>query len=366
MTSKYNAIDLFAGCGGLSLGLEKAGFNILYANEINKDASDTYIKNLVKNNGHKTYVDTRDIGEVKTSEIRKFTGNKEIHLVAGGPPCQGFSMAGKRDIDDPRNKLFKEMLRIVREIHPPLFLMENVKGILSMDNGKVIKTIKEAFEEKDLGYDVRIEVLKASKFGVPQDRERVFIIGTRIGNGVLHPRPKKNTKAISVKEAIDDLSFLNSGESSTEYKLKTNSAYQRKMKGKNKILHNHQSSKHNKNIIERFSKLKPGQTGKDLPKEYQTKKRTLVRMLPNKPAKTVMTMPDDYIHYKKNRALTVREMARLQSFPDSFVFEGKRTTGGKRRRFEIPQYSQVGNAVPPLLAEKVGEHLIKCLKIHHK
>jgi len=362
MTSKkYNAIDLFAGCGGLSLGLSKAGFNILYANEINTDASDTYIKNLVKNNGHKTYVDVRDISEVKTNEIRKFTKNKKIHLVTGGAPCQGFSMAGKRDIDDPRNKLFKEMLRIVREINPPLFLMENVKGILSMDNGKVIQTIKEAFE--DLKYDVRIEVLKASKFGVPQDRERVFIIGTKIGNGVLHPTPDTK-KSVSVKEAINDLSFLKIGESSEEYKLPATSKYQKLMRGKNKILHNHKSSNHTKKVIERFSKLRQGQSGNDLPKKHQTKKRSLFRIIPNKPAKTVMTMPDDYIHYKKNRTLTVRECARLQSFPDDFIFEGKRTTGGKRRRFEIPQYTQVGNAVPPLLAEKVGKHLIKCLKIH--
>lgn len=357
-----NAIDLYAGCGGLSLGLSNAGFNILYANEINEDASETYRYNLIENEGHKTYLDVRSIADVTASEIKKFVGNQQIHLVAGGPPCQGFSMAGRRDIDDPRNKLFRYMLRIVKEINPPLFLMENVKGILSMNNGKVIKTIKEAFEE--IGYEVKIEVLKASNFGVPQDRERVFIIGTRIGNGVLHPTPDTN-KPITIGEAIGDLSFLDVGETATNYKLPATSEYQKLMRKGSKNLANHESSQHNDKIIKRFSTLKPGQTSKDLPKEYQTKKIVLKRLSPDTPARTITTMPDDYVHYKKNRSLSVREMARLQSFPDTFIVKGKRTTGGKRRRVEVPQYSQIGNAVPPLLAEKVGKHLILCLEVHN-
>lgn len=361
MKNKYNAIDLFAGCGGLSLGLSKAGFNILYANEKNNEAANTYKFNLVKKNKHKTFVDVRDISNVTSNDILTITKGKQIHLVAGGPPCQGFSMAGKRDIKDPRNKLFKEMLRIVSEIYPPLFLMENVKGILSMKKGNVIDTIKRAFEE--LGYEIKIEVLKASEFGVPQNRERVFIIGTRIGNGVLHPKPNKN-KNITVKDAINDLSFLNTGESCIEYKKKPDSKYQQELRGKNKKLENHESSKHSMEVQKRFSLLKQGETTKDIPVKYRTKKIVLSRLYANQPAKTITTMPDDYIHYSKNRILTVREMARLQSFPDEFVFLGPRTTGGKRRRNEIPQYSQIGNAVPPLLAEKVGEHLIKCLNLH--
>jgi DNA (cytosine-5)-methyltransferase 1 len=253
------------------------------------------------------------------------------------------------------------MLRIVKEINPPLFLMENVKGILSMGNGSVIKTIKEAFEE--LGYDVKIEILKASSFGVPQDRERVFIIGTRIGNGVLHPA-RDTLVPITVGQAIGDLAFLNAGETSEEYKLPARSEYQKKMKGRNKVLHNHESSNHSAKVVKRFSMLKQGETADDLPKDHKTKKMVLVRLAENRPANTITTMPDDYIHYEKDRSLTVREMARLQSFPDSFIFLGKRTTGGQRRRHEIPQYSQVGNAVAPILARKVGIHLIKCLKIH--
>lgn len=361
MKGKYNAIDLFAGCGGLSLGLSQAGFNILYANEINKDASDTYKENLVKKRKHKTFVDVRDVSTVLTSEIKTLTGNKKIHLVAGGPPCQGFSMAGRRDIDDPRNKLFKEMLRIVKEIDPPLFLMENVKGILSMGGGSVIKTIREAYT--DLGYDVKIEILKASSYGVPQERERVFIIGTKIGNGVLHPAPDTE-KPVTVEEAIGDLSFLNANESSTIYKLTAKTEYQKTMRGNNTILHNHESSNHSEKVLSRFSSLKQGETTKDLPSDKKTKKIVLVRMSANKPSNTITTMPDDYIHYEKNRTLTVREMARLQSFPDGFVFLGKRTTGGKRRRTDIPQYSQIGNAVAPILAKKVGKHLIECLDLY--
>jgi DNA (cytosine-5)-methyltransferase 1 len=358
---EFNAIDLFAGCGGLSLGLSEAGFNILYANEINKTASKTYELNLIKRKGHKTFLDVRDISKVSTDEIKEKTNNQKIHLVAGGPPCQGFSMAGRRDIKDSRNKLFKEMLRVVKEINPPLFVLENVKGILSMQYGKVIKTIKESFEK--LGYEVKIEVLKASKFGVPQDRERVFVIGTRIGNGVLHPKP--NTKEpITVIEAIGDLSFLESGEKSEKYKLPAKSNYQKLMRKNSKILLNHESSKHSEKVIERFSKLKQGQTGKDLPEKLKTKKQVLKRLEGDKPAKTVTTLPEDYIHYSKNRILTVRETARIQSFPDDFEFIGPRTTGGERRKYELPQYSQIGNAVPPILAKKVGEHLIKCLKVH--
>ena len=361
MNSEFNAIDLFAGCGGMSLGLSQAGFNVLYANEINKTASETYKFNLVKKNGHKTYVDVRDITKVPTKEIKKIIRDKKTHLVAGGPPCQGFSIAGKRDINDPRSRMVKEMFRVVKEINPPLFLLENVKGLLSMQKGEVLKDIEESF--KSIGYEIKIEVLKASHFGVPQDRERVFIIGTRIGNGVLHPK-RDTKKAITLKDAIGDLSFLKVGESSEDYILPATSKYQKLMRKNAKILFNHEAPKHSKQVIERFSKLKEGQTGKDLPDKYKTKKQVLRRLVRDKPANTVTTLPEDYIHYKQNRILTVREMARIQSFPDDFIFTGPRTTGGARRKYELPQYSQIGNAVPPILAKKIGKHLIKCLNIH--
>ncbi len=359
MKGPFNAVDLFSGCGGLSLGLTAAGFNIIYANEINKAAADTYRYNLIERMGHGTLLDVRDISKVPTDDIVSAAGGRKIHLVAGGPPCQGFSMAGRRDINDPRNRLFKELLRVVGEVDPPLFLMENVKGILSMEGGNVIRTIMEAFT--DLGYDVKKEVLKASEFGVPQDRERVFIIGTKIGNGTLHPNPD-STDPVTVSEAIGDLSFLDSGESSTEYRMSTFSDYQEQMRGTNSVLHNHEAATHSDKIRKRFSMLSPGEKGQELPAEFRTKKMVLKRLDGSKPAPTVTTLPDDYIHYQKDRILTVREMARLQSFPDDFVFLGPRTTGGRRRRHEIPQYSQVGNAVPPLLARKVGEHLIKRLE----
>ena len=285
---EYNAIDLFAGCGGLSLGLSRAGFDILYMNEINKTASETYRKNLVENREHNTFIDTRSIIDVSTKEIKKLTKNKKIHLVAGGPPCQGFSMAGRRDINDKRNVLFKEMLRVVKDIRPPLFLLENVKGILSMNNGKVIQTIKKAFE--DLDYDVKIEVLKASNYGVPQDRERVFVIGTLIGNGVLHPTPDTDLP-VTLKDAISDLEFLNAGKMIEEYILPPQSEYQKLMRKDSTKLVNHEAPKHSPRVIRRFSLLKEGQTGKDLSERFITKNQVFKRLVGNNPAKTVTTLP---------------------------------------------------------------------------
>jgi DNA (cytosine-5)-methyltransferase 1 len=359
MEQRFNMIDLFAGCGGLTTGMEMAGFNAVWANEINADAAETYNYNFMNRNDHSTKMVVEDICNVPMERILADIKGKQIHLIAAGPPCQGFSMAGRRDINDPRNMLFKQLVRVVDAIKPPLFVMENVKGILTMDGGRVIASIKRAFEK--IGYKVEIKVLNAVDFGVPQSRERVFIIGSLTNFSPLHP-VTTTKKPVTVKEAIDDLSFLEAGEATNRYELPAMSEYQRLMRKGSDALHNHEAPKHTERVVERFSQLKPGQTGDDLPRKFRTKKMVLYRFDGNKPARTVTTLPDDYVHYKLDRILTVREMARLQSFPDTFVFLGPRTTGGDRRRHACPQYTQIGNAVPPLLAKAVGDHLVMRLK----
>jgi DNA (cytosine-5)-methyltransferase 1 len=311
-----------------------------------------------------------DIVEIGDSKIipaikEEKEKNGEIDLIAAGPPCQGFSLAGRRDINDKRNSLFKELVKIVHEIKPRFFLMENVKGILSMDGGRVITAIETAFQGKG-EYAVKHYVLNAVWFGVPQYRERVFILGRKDGIIPLPPVDVDNppTEVTTVGEAISDLDFLEAGQESTTYLKPPESQYQVEMR-KNCSLHdlrNHEAPRHTKIVIDRFSQFKEGQTMKDIPEKWQTKKRNVFRFDRNRPSWTLTTLPDDYIHYSRNRIPTVREFARIQSFPDHYVFNGKKSTGGLKRRVDVPQYSQVGNAVPPLLAKGVGLCIKKQLK----
>jgi DNA (cytosine-5)-methyltransferase 1 len=351
---RRTAVDLFAGAGGLSEGLREAGFHVLVANEKQQDAVLTY-----KKNHPETKMIPGDITEIGDSELIPAIKG-DIDLVAGGPPCQGFSLAGRRNINDKRNSLFKELVKIIREVQPKFFLMENVKGILSMDEGKVINAIQNAFSAE--GYKVKTFVLNAVWFGVPQVRERVFILGKKNGTEPLPPHEYFNPPKdfVSVGEAISDLDFLEAGESSTVYEKEPESKYQTLMRGKTgkNDLRNHEAARHTKQVIDRFSVFKEGQTMSDIPLDCRTKKRNVFRFDSKRPAWTLTTLPDDYIHYSRNRIPTVREYARLQSFPDHYIFYGKKSTGGLNRRVDVPQYSQVGNAVPPLLAKKVGECII--------
>jgi len=342
-----NLVDLFSGAGGLSKGFELAGFNVLCGIEKNIDAAKTYSINHPKS-------------EAIVKDIRKITGKEiksryssEITVIAGGPPCQGFSTAGRRMLDDPRNILFREFYRIVKEVSPPAFVFENVKGLLSFDKGRTISKIDSLF--KSAGYKTQLRILDSSMFNVPQKRERIFLIGSK--ENMCDFKIPESYKSVSVRDAISDLAFLGIGEIATKYKLKPRSEYQKSMRDTKK-LHNHESSNHSKKVIRRFSLIKPGKTGKDLPDNLKTKKSVLFRLRSSQPARTVTTLPDDLIHYSKDRILTVREMARIQSFPDSYVFLGPRTTGGMRRKSQCPQYTQVGNAVPPLMAKEVAKYVI--------
>jgi len=351
MSSSLTAVDLFCGAGGLSEGLREAGFNVTVANEIQKDAALTFEKNHPD-----TKLITGDIRSISKSEIIPAIRG-DVDLIAAGPPCQGFSMAGRRDINDPRNQLFKELVHVVEEVRPKFFVMENVLGLLSMDNGGVVSAIKKEFTR--IGYCVKHFTLNAVDYGVPQFRERVFIIGRIDGN---EPRVPERTvaKQVTTGEAISDLDFLDSGETSTMYQKQPESLYQILMRGQVEYfdLRNHEAARHTKKVRERFSLFKQGDTMNKIPEEWRTKKLIVYRMEKDRPMRTVTTLPDDFIHYSRNRILTVREYARLQSFPDHYVFYGPKSTGGLRRRVDVPQYSQVGNAVPCLLAKAVGE----CIK----
>ncbi len=344
-------MDLFAGAGGLSEGLRQAGFEIKLANEKQKDAALTYQRNHPK-----TKMILGDITKIYETHLRPEI-IWDVDLIAAGPPCQGFSMAGRRNIDDPRNQLFKALVRIVDEIRPKFFLMENVRGLLSMDGGNVITAIENAFRSKD--YTIATYTLNAVDYGVPQYRERVFIMGRK--NGMTPRAPAQPTnKIVTTWEAISDLDFLDFGERSTIYEKEAIGDYQEEMRENvSKFdLRNHEAPNHTKKVRDRFSLFKEGDTMKDIPEDWRTKKQIVYRMERNKPMRTLLTLPDDFIHYEKNRILTVREYARLQSFPDHYVFYGPKSTGGLRRRVDVPQYSQVGNAVPCKLAKAVGE----CIK----
>lgn len=357
LANGLKAVDLFAGAGGLSEGLREAGFRVVLANEKQKDAVLTY-----KKNHPETKVIEGDIVEIGDSEIiPSIQKEGNIDLIVAGPPYQGFSMAGRRNINDKRNSLFKELVKIVHVITPRFFLMENVRGLLSMDNGKAIDAIETAFKIE--GYGVQTCILNSVWFGVPQSRERVFILGRKDG---VTPYPPSNPQNgfVTVEDAISDLDFLDVGQASTTYEKDPESEYQRMMRAKTErdSLRNHEAPQHTKRVMERFSQFKEGQTMKDIPHEWRTRKMIVYRFDRKKPSRTLTTLPDDFIHYSRNRIPTVREYARIQSFPDHYIFFGPKSTGGLRRRVDVPQYSQVGNAVPPLLAKAVGMCIAKQLK----
>ena len=340
----------------MSLGLENAGFNVLYANDINPDAMRTY-----KHNFPKVLVECKDISRIDQHDVKKKLGGKKIHLISAGTPCQGFSTSGRRNPNDPRNKLFRQLIKFVKVIKPDIFVMENVSGLLSMEKGNTFGRIKKYFEKS--GYTVRHKIISAADFGVPQNRNRVFIVGTRkhIRDSEIFPTAKSK-QPLTVKDAISDLAFLDVNSRTGQYKIRPRSKYQKMMRVRSSFIHNHESARHSAKVQKRFSKIPPGMDSRKALRHARTRKRDCYKLDPNAPSRTVTTLPEDFVHYGKNRIPTVREMARLQSFPDTFVFLGPRTTGGRRRKYECPQYTQVGNAVPPLLAEQVFRHMKKMIK----
>lgn len=319
--NKYTYIDLFSGAGGMSLGFDQAGFKNIFSIEFNSDFAKTYKKNFPT---HHLIVD--DIKNVTETQICDIIKKDKVDVIIGGPPCQGFSIAGnigRNFIDDDRNRLFKEFVRFVSILKPRIFVLENVKAMESHNNGRTIKEIVSSFEK--IGYEVKYKVLNAVDYGVPQERRRIFIIGTLGKNNFEYP--KKSKKIVTVQEAIDDLPVLDNGESSD--------------------IPNHNAMNHSKQMLEKMNFVKDGGNRDDIPEELRPKSgdsRKYIRYSSRKPSFCVTGDMRKIFHYKQNRALTCRELARLQTFPDSFIFLGN---AGKIQQ-------QIGNAVPVLLAKKIA------------
>lgn len=340
----YKVLDLFCGCGGMSYGFEKAGFDILLGIDVWKDALKTY-----KHNHKQSEVLCADIAVITGEEVAKHIKGEKVDVIIGGPPCQGFSVAGKRVVNDERNKLYKGFVRMVSYFQPKAFIMENVPNILTIGNGIVKKTIIKNFT--DLGYNVTTKVLMASDYGVPQNRRRAIFVGIKNGSFDFEI-PAVNHK-VTASEALSDLSE-GSQQDGSFYLSAPLSEYQRLMRVNTNVVYNHEITTHNQHTIDIISMVPDGGNYKNLPIELQTTRKVHIawtRLNSQKPSITIDTGHRHHFHYKWNRVPTVRESARIQSFPDDFVFLCSKTS----------QYKQVGNAVPPLMAQAIAEHLKKSL-----
>lgn len=385
------SIDLFAGAGGLSEGLREAGFTSLYANEVVPTYAATYAANHPD-----TRVESRDIRLVDAAAVRLELGLErgQLDLLAGGPPCQGFSInAPKRSEDDRRNHLFREYLRFVEEFNPRAVLIENVPGLVSFANGATLEAILESL--RLLGYAADVQILYAPHYGVPQTRWRTIVIGLRDSADALSAFPAAERHApmrinftsnfggrpivamprsvtlsphTTVADAIGDLPRLRNGESGApvkEYRTSPQNSYQEALRAGSDGVMNHEAPRLGAINMERLSHIPPGGNWTDipfdlLPKGMKAARRSdhtkrYGRVSPEGLASTILTKCDPhwgaYFHYDQDRAFTVREAARIQSFPDTFVFTGSKAD----------QYEQVGNAVPPLLGAAVGQSIAGAL-----
>ncbi|MCC6206430.1 MAG: DNA cytosine methyltransferase [Hyphomicrobiales bacterium] len=381
--NRPTAVDLFSGAGGIALGLANSGFDVVFCSDRDKACEATHRRNFPTIPFLRT-----DIENLKGSEILKAIGLKrgELDLLIGGPPCQGFSIIGQREIWDPRNGLFHEFLRLAIELNPKCIVIENVTGLATLNKGAVLAEIGRAFA--DAGYAVDCAELLAAQYGVPQMRWRMFFIGWRFdqakrggfpapthgraGIGDLVPNrtisAQDSAGFITIADAISDLPPIDSGELGTVYSGRPVSEYQKAMRyGAADILANHYAARLSKQNMARIRHLKPGQDWRDLPRELlpggmqralrKDHTRRYRRMKWDGVARSIITRFRDpksgeYIHPEQHRTISIREAARIQSFPDWFVFEGSYSE----------QYDQVGNAVPPLLAKAVATELRKLLR----
>ena len=339
----YKTIDLFCGAGGFSLGFEMAGFETKLAIDKWDHAINTFNHNRNDKVGKSI-----DIYEFDNEKLNNFIDKNEIDGIIGGPPCQGFSMVGTRDENDDRNNLYLQYIRFVDVVKPKFFILENVKGLLTLKKGFFKEDIITRFT--GLGYNVNFKLLKASDYGVAQNRERVFFVGLRkdIFGDKFFEFPEGNpNNAISTSEALSDLPNLDDGEDPEKYKTEPKNEYQRLMRKNSKKITNNDITKHTEQTKNIISLVPDGGTIKDLPEEYYKVRNystAFKRMNSKKPSTTIDCGHRNYFHYEENRVPTVRESARIQSFPDDYFFEESKTS----------QYTQVGNAVPPLLAKTIA------------
>lgn len=356
-SSSLRVLDLFCGCGGLSLGFKQAGFEIILGVDYEPTALRTYSENL------KTRVLQADLSDkqVLKSLRRNFSSNQPEVIVAG-PPCQGFSLTGPRQFDDHRNSLYLAVIDLVRELTPEAFLVENVPGLATLWSGQIKDEIVRRFS--DLGYEVASpQILDAANYGVPQHRKRVFIVGVRKGCGRFSfPFPTHSAlNYVTCEDALSDLPSRTDrlGSEMDEYEYPAFNEYQKMMRSNSSILHNHVATKHTDLVVSVISQVPEGGNYRDLPKGVGESRRfheAWTRYHSKKPSRTIDTGHRNHFHYLYNRVPTIRENARLQSFPDDFIFYGTRTQ----------QNRQVGDAVPPLLACCLGQQLQKCLAISNE
>jgi DNA (cytosine-5)-methyltransferase 1 len=419
MKTKKFFIDLFAGCGGLSLGLERSGFHPIFVNEINKDAMLSYLRNrrqteikLGRPEFHehdiKKIITSRDyikkMSNTFKKEFKLSIHNGDLDLIVGGPPCQGYSGIGHRrsySVDKeqlPSNHLFQDMAWMINKLRPKIFLFENVKGLLSAKwnlkgkKGEIFEDVLNAFRSIN-GYRVEHGIVLAKNYGAPQNRPRVLIVGVRkdisidpwkkidskVANGFL---PKPTYGSPDLIDVLGDLidpnfkyggcnnTYINPATSKIQKLLRTR--LDGKIAPKGWSLTEQDYSKHSEKVIDRFTYMLKNKGV--IPKHLKTKKFSQ-SLLPSRwgdkgPTITATSLADDYVHFAQARILTVREWARLQGFPDWYEFSGNRTTGGIRRAGnpkkgifdrELPKYTQIGNAVPVFLAEKIGSHFLEVL-----
>ena len=326
-TLKY--IDLFSGAGGFSLGFDRSGFENIFAVDIQKDFCQTYKANFPSH----TLIE-EDITKLSNEKIIELTKGLDVDVVIGGPPCQGFSIAGnigRKFIDDPRNRLFQEFVRVVKVSNPKYFVMENVARLYTHNKHLTRKEIIADFNK--LGYTVECKILNSADYGVPQVRKRVIFIGSRVTKNILFP-DISHTVHLTVKDALSKLPKLKSGEEST--------------------LLNHKAMNHTQQMLEKMSYLKDGEGREKIPQNLRPKSGDVRKYIKYNSAKPSITITGDMrkvFHPTQNRALSVRELARIQSFPDDFEFKST----------SIAQQQQVGNAVPPLMAEAIAGAIKKMI-----
>lgn len=357
--NKYNVMDLFAGIGGLSYGFSiMPEFNIVAANEIDTDMAKAY--SLNHTNVKVLNCDIQDI----THEMLEYIlqGNK-VDLIVGGPPCQSYSTLGKRQMDERAN-LFMQYKRILNILQPTAFIFENVTGLLSMSSGGLFKKIQDEFEE--IGYSIKHKILNAVDYGVPQYRERVILVGMKENNNYKYPLPTHGANLkpyVTLKDAIGDLPIIKSGGKAIKYMYPPNNDFLKFVRIDDKLeLHEHHSPRNNDKLIKIMETLKDGQSKDDLPSDIRPKSgygNTYAKLWWEKPSTTItrnFACPSSSrcIHPRDSRAMSIREGARLQSFPDNYIFYG---SDGKKRL-------QIGNAVPPLMSIEIAKEMLNALKNH--